>query len=76
MQSANSVLHNLGEITTQSKKESTFQLTKQNEEPPPPLEHVSQPENEDEEPRLTCREVSEMSQILFKVSYAYVHGVG
>jgi hypothetical protein len=35
------------------------------EEPPPPtLEHVSQPENEDEEPRLT------------RPKYRFVHGVG
>ena len=36
------------------------------EDPPPPptLEHVSQPENEDEEPRLT------------RPKYRFVHGVG
>ena len=36
------------------------------EEPPPPptIEHVSQPENEDEEPRLT------------RPKYRFVHGVG
>ena len=32
--------------------------------PPPTLEHVSQPENEDEEPRLT------------RPKYRFVHGVG
>ena len=32
--------------------------------PPPTIEHVSQPENEDEEPRLT------------RPKYRFVHGVG
>ena len=43
------------------------------EEPPPPptLEHVSQPENEDEEPRLTRREVGERPS----PKYHYVNGM-
>ena len=44
------------------------------EDPPPPPtpEHVSQPENEDEEPRLTRREVGERPS----PKYRFVHGVG
>ena len=43
------------------------------EEPPPPptLEHVSQPENEDEEPRLTRREVGERPT----PKYHYINGM-
>ena len=43
------------------------------EEPPPPptLEHVSQPENEDEEPRLTRREVGERPS----PKYHYINGM-
>jgi hypothetical protein len=39
--------------------------------PPPTLEHVSQPENEDEEPRLTRREVGERPS----PKYHYVNGM-
>ena len=44
------------------------------EEPPPPptLEHVSQPENEDEDPRLTRCEVGERPS----PKYRFVHSVG
>ena len=51
------------------------------EEPPPPptLEHVSQPENEDEEPRLTRREVGEMIQRTMSQrpspKYRYINGM-
>jgi len=43
------------------------------EDPPPPptLEHVSQPENEDEEPRLTRREVGERPS----PKYHYINGM-
>jgi hypothetical protein len=43
------------------------------EEPPPPptLENVSQPENEDEEPRLTRREVGERPS----PKYHYINGM-
>ena len=43
------------------------------EEPPPPptLEHVSQPENEDEDPRLTRREVGERHS----PKYHYINGM-
>ena len=43
------------------------------EEPPPhpTLEHVSQPENEDEEPRLTRREVGERPS----PKYHYINGM-
>jgi hypothetical protein len=39
--------------------------------PPPTLEHVSQPENEDEEPRLTRCEVVERSS----PKYHYINGM-
>ena len=39
--------------------------------PPPTLEHVSQPENEDEEPRLTRREVGERPS----PKYHYINGM-
>ena len=48
------------------------------EDPPPPptLEHVSQPENEDEEPRLTRREVGEMIQSQRpSPKYHYINGM-
>jgi hypothetical protein len=50
------------------------------EDPPPPtLEHVSQPENEDEEPRLTRREVGEMIQRTLSQrpspKYHYINGM-
>jgi len=43
------------------------------EEPPPPptREHVSQPENEDEDPRLTHREVGERPS----PKYHYINGM-
>ena len=39
--------------------------------PPPTLEHVSQPENKDEEPRLTRREVGERPS----PKYHYINGM-
>ena len=39
--------------------------------PPPTLEHVSQPENEDEDPRLTRREVGERPS----PKYHYINGM-
>ena len=48
------------------------------EDPPPPptLEHVSQPENEDEEPRLTRREVGEIIQSQRpSPKYHYINGM-
>ena len=51
------------------------------EDPPPPptLEHVSQPENEVEEPRLTRREVGEMIQRSMSQrpspKYHYINGM-
>ena len=48
------------------------------EEPPPPptLEHVSQPENEDEEPLLTRCEVGEMIQPQRpSPKYHYINGM-
>ena len=56
-----------------SEEESPPEPEPEPEEPPPPptLEHVSQPENEDEEPRLTRREVGERPS----PKYHYINGM-
>ena len=47
-----------------SEEEATPEPVSDPPPPPPTLEHVSQPENEDEEPRLT------------RPKYHYINGVG
>ena len=62
-------------------EEEAPHLEPEPEDPPPPptLEHVSQPENEDAEPRLTRREVDQMIQRTLSQrpspKYHYINGM-
>jgi hypothetical protein len=54
-----------------SEEEATPEPVSDPPPPPPTLEHVSQPENEDEEPRLTRCEVGERPS----PKYHYINGM-